>query len=183
MDPNKDDPYQQNGIDAQEPESKPEEPQQEPQKDNNENNQNNGNVEIEEAKQAEQPEHEEQQQEVIKPVEQPVVKPKPKPKPVANPYVDSSVAQNFMSAADNDKFVQKHDVVPQKSKVANAYDLFKEKMGSKPKNTIQFLAFVEKNNLGLTYSECSQYMQYMKKYEDESSSEEDEGAGYSRYGV
>ena len=177
IDSNKDDPYQQNAngtIDTKE--AKPQQLQQD-------NNQNTGNSKIEEVKHPElkqpppPPPPQEQEQSVIK------QKPKPQAPPLSNPYVDSSIAQNFMTAVDNQNFVQKHDNVPKKSKVANAYDLFKKNMGSKPKNTIQFLGFVEKNNLDLTYSECSQYIQYMKKYEDDDSDNEQTGAGYSNYGV
>mmetsp|Transcript_26176 Transcript_26176/g.41510 ORF Transcript_26176/g.41510 Transcript_26176/m.41510 type:complete len:210 (+) Transcript_26176:57-686(+) len=105
-----------------------------------------------------------------------------------NPYLDASVAQNFVKPNEHQKFIEKHDVQRTKSKIANAYDLFKQETGAKPANAIQFLSFCEKNKLTFSYSECSQYMQYMKKHAKNDEQEDDEedtvqGAGYSNYSV
>ena len=69
-----------------------------------------------------------------------------------------------------------------KSKIAIAYEKYEEKMGVKPKNSIQFLGFCEKNNLKCTYHECAQYLEHIKKNQ-ENEEDDDGGAGYANYGV
>ena len=191
IDTNKQDPYQQNGIIE---DKNAENTEKSETIENTDNAENNGDVvnqpppppppqveQQEEVKQEPEIPTKEEQQEIVQ------QEPKESKKVETNPYLDSSVTNKFVTEVDHEKFVKKHDVVPTKSKVATAFDLFKEKTGSKPKNTIQFLAFVEKNNLNLTYSECSQYIQYIKKYQDSDDEDDDndgdQGAGYSNYDV
>eukprot|EP00483_Globobulimina_turgida_P001722 UN01724 len=109
--------------------------------------------------------------------------------PASNPYLDASVTDNFLTADESQKFIEKYEKPKTKSNIASACDQFRDKMGFNPRNAIQFLGFCEQNNIKCTYSECSQYIQFIKKQnpEEESDSdaeydeEEDGDVGYGIY--
>eukprot|EP01084_Bolivina_argentea_P293316 504444_1 len=81
----------------------------------------------------------------------------------SNPYLDSSITNKFISPNENETFIKKHTKTSTQSKIANAYDSYKQKMGTEPNNAIQFLQFCEQNSLKITYSECAQYIQNTKQ--------------------
>merc|ERR1712154_96423 len=138
----------------------------------NDKNVNNVSYKKKEIKQASPPQP--------KPVK-PTIKSQTKPISASNPYLDSSLTKKFLTEVDKQQFVKQHSIEKKKAKIAEAMDLFKNKMGQRPKNAIAFLGFCEKNNIQCTYSECAQYIQYIKKFESESDDEENDGAGYANY--
>eukprot|EP01084_Bolivina_argentea_P191022 328145_1 len=73
-------------------------------------------------------------------------------KSASKPYLDTSITNKFVSVKE----------MPTKSKLTNAYDSYKQKMGKEPNNVIQFHQFCEQNSLKCTYAECALYIKHTK---------------------
>eukprot|EP01084_Bolivina_argentea_P017602 32849_1 len=84
---------------------------------------------------------------------------------LSNPYLDSSISDKFISLKDSAKFLKKHNEMPTKPKIGNAFDLYKQKMNKLPNNAMEFLQFCQQHSLKFTYTECVQYIQHKQQSE------------------
>ena len=83
-----------------------------------------------------------------------------------NPYLDPKIEEKFVSEDDNKKYIQQHQQIQMKSKIANIYDLYKEQIGTIPNDKDQLFEFAQKYNIKVTYSECVQFMNNKRNNEN-----------------